>query len=645
MAQSSNHGASATGDLQLVPVSEADDLAQQLQVHAGTDFHKQISLLRAVGRQEAKEQRAIEKKEEQNFREHVEAGKDGLYDVDFQELRNDFADIRTFKSGPILDVHIHRDACSFVQQRASVMAKESKDCTKSCEKMWAVEHELITSASVPAQAHIPTSAKATFCSKYGGGRCLCKGEGYVARLGAHRLGDAICRRSPEESKLRALLKAAWIVLEIAGRWFHIGLQYYRPRRPTLLEMELVAENVWGCRHIRPLYDGAGNAKPITAYKLFRQLDLREGLEVRWYKLVTFDRALPNWRPDRLLLIKPLNEFIDIQPSVVFWSGEAVELEVDAEKRRKAALAAASAREREKQSGIPNEKKPRKSRAPTRKNSQHEAAKARRAQCAEQQLLPLPAPPLESGTKHRDDDDIFAAASHSSDEEVTDGPAHNFWSDDSDIETLLVNLARETKGANSKAGASGASGGVEPDWLHEIDFCEEDVFGPEELPSFEVRQAPDPGESDGLSHSDPFSGYSVSDAEPVGPADGDDLFATPTPTPPKSRPVRRRAARGPGGTWTDDRSREQPNGCVCRRYEPIGETPFWHGELPEGICDSAGHRTRRRGYRTGLRTEAQALANVEAWLHIHSEGGPEGETEIDANDSAESSSTSSESSDS
>ena len=132
---------------------------------------------------------------------------------------------------------------------------------------------------------------------------------------------------------------------------------------------------------------------------------------------------------------------------------------------------------------------------------------------------------------------------------------------------------------------------------------------------------------------------------MGPADGDDLFATPTPTPPKSRPVRRRAARGPGGTWTDDRSREQPNGCVCRRYEPIGETPFWHGELPEGICDSAGHRTRRRGYRTGLRTEAQALANVEAWLHIHSEGGPEGEPEIDANDSAESSSTSSESSDS
>ena len=345
-----------------------------------------------------------------------------------------------------------------------------------------------------------------------------------------------------------------------------------------------------------------------------------------------------------MLIKPLNEFIDIPPSAAFWSGARGELAKEEEKQRKAALAAARAREREKHNGVPKEKKPRQSGALTRKSAQQEAAKARR-QCAEHQLLPLPAPPLESGTEDQDNENLFAGPTSSDSELGADGAKHNSCSDDSDVDTLLVNLMDPKKNASSKAGASGASDGVQPDWLHdEIDFDEEEVFGPEELPSFGVRKAPEPVDDGSSSGGDRGDGASV-DLFWSDP-DGEEVPVTErsTPTPvPQSRCHGRTGVRAPRGQWTDDRSKEQPNGCACRRYAPAGETPFWYGELPAGICDSKGHRTRRRGFREGLRTEAQALALVESWLHIHSEDGAGGETPDQANETETSSEESSSSS--
>ena len=646
LAESSDHGAAAAGDLQIVPFSGAEGYEHQLQVHAGQDIDKQISLLRAVSRQEAKERRAAELKEESALRKHMAETKDCLYDVDFKELQNEFAVVRTFRSGPILDVHVHRDACSFVQQRASAMAhgsKESKAAVKSCVKLWATEHELLTSAASPPQDTVPISAKISFCCKHGAGSCLCKGRGYVARLGAHRVGEAICRRSPKSSKLRALLKSAWIVVEVANRWFHIGLQYFRPRRPTFLELELLPGEVWGCRHVRPLYDSAGLAKPMTAYAVFRQLDLRESLEMHLYKLVTFDRALPSWRPDRLLLVKPLDEFIEGLHSVAFWRGQAAELAADEEKRRKAALAAARARERGKQSGAPKEKRPRTANTPAR-SEQHEAVKARRAQSAEHQalLLPLPAPPTDSGTERLSDDDLFGEESDI--EDLGAGRRAVLDSSDSDLDVLLSTLKEGAEGATSKAGKAGAkTGTVGPDWLDELD--EEEVFGPEELPSFKVRKRPDPGDSpsgSSISYT-PTDGPSETEAGDEGDSATEGDRAKPTP---ESRGRAPRARGGPRGKWTHNRDNEQPNGCVCRKYEPAGETPYWYGELPEGIVDSKGLHTRKQGFRDGLRSEATALAIVEAWLHIHSEGAAdptEAEAQSDDDESDGSSSSGSTSS--
>ncbi len=114
-------------------------------------------------------------------------------------------------------------------------------------------------------------------------------------------------------------------------------------------MELLEGEVWGCRVLRPLYKPHGSRKlavPITALKSFWDLDLTSTLEVSFWKLVVFDRSLPNWRPDRLLLIKPLGEFLDNAEPVVFWNGEAAELAAAEEKKCLQAAAAARPRAQE-----------------------------------------------------------------------------------------------------------------------------------------------------------------------------------------------------------------------------------------------------------------------------------------------------------
>ena len=319
-----------TAGLQMVPLSEAeaDDMSRQLATHAGQGLQDQASMLRALSRLRAKDQRNSEEKEEADLREHLQSGKDDLCDLDLSALGDEYSSVRTLRSGSILDVFVHRDACSFVKQKAAQMAKKSGSAVDACQRLWNQEHCLITDAEAPAQDSVPASAKLSHCCRCGGGRCICKGKGLICRLAAENLGKAICKRSPKNSKFRKMLKAGWVVVSIAHRWYHVGLQYWRPQRPTLLTMELLEGEVWGCRVLRPLYKPHGSRKlavPITALKSFWDLDLTSTLEVSFWKLVVFDRSLPNWRPDRLLLIKPLGEFLDNAEPVVFWNGEAAEL--------------------------------------------------------------------------------------------------------------------------------------------------------------------------------------------------------------------------------------------------------------------------------------------------------------------------------
>jgi len=72
----------------------------------------------------------------------------------------------------------------------------------------------------------------------------------------------------------------------------------------------------------------------------------------------------------------------------------------------------------------------------------------------------------------------------------------------------------------------------------------------------------------------------------------------------------------------DRGEHVPDKCSMRLYDGGGKPPYRLGILPPGVVDPAGHHTRRRAFREGLRSEAAAIDQVELWLNVH------GETAID-----------------
>ncbi len=99
-------------------------------------------------------------------------------------------------------------------------------------------------------------------------------------------------------------------------------------------------------------------------------------------------------------------------------------------------------------------------------------------------------------------------------------------------------------------------------------------------------------------------------EDVGPVEPQDVGA--------ARHARRESASA--RTPALDEIRDVPPGCSLRKYESKTDgPPFWVATLPIGMSDSKGHHTRRRAFRTGLRSEAQAIAQCEAWLSIVTEG--------------------------
>ena len=98
------------------------------------------------------------------------------------------------------------------------------------------------------------------------------------------------------------------------------MMYFRPRRPTLLKVTLLPDIVWGRQCVQPVYLPNGTAATVTAFQAMRELDLSGSLEVRFFKIVAYNRILPGWKPDKLLPIAAMNDFIETIGPVEFWKG-------------------------------------------------------------------------------------------------------------------------------------------------------------------------------------------------------------------------------------------------------------------------------------------------------------------------------------
>ena len=271
--------------------------------------------------------------------------------------------------------------------------------------------------------------------------------------------------------------------------------------------------------------------------------------------------------------------------------------------------------------------------------QHEAVKAARA-AAPAELLALPAPPSEPQIQQENDADGLHFETSSSDD-LFDGHSNILgkMSDDSGLDQLLVSLKKDKQSDKGKASGVGAPD-VDNDLLAFLDADNSDDG--DHVPCFKVSK-PHGGDGDGddspvytPTSADDSDGDKASGLDRKGSSDSDDNAKNvPSAAAPASK-----HSRLPRIPATLDRSTEQPAGCICRQYYPAGAPPYWYGVLPEGVTDTKGRHTRRRAFKPGLRTKAEALAEVETWLHVHGEGSLETEDTSDDDSTPSSSSSSS-----
>ena len=132
---------------------------------------------------------------------------------------------------------------------------------------------MITEGQAGPARKVPESSKASACYRNGGGFCICKGNGVLLRLAAAALGRCLCVKATKGTIFRRLLKGAWIVMRVGDLFWNIGLQYFRPRRPTFVRMTLRPEVVWNESVVDPIYRENGDALAHNVFAALTPLDL------------------------------------------------------------------------------------------------------------------------------------------------------------------------------------------------------------------------------------------------------------------------------------------------------------------------------------------------------------------------------------
>ena len=81
------------------------------------------------------------------------------------DFSDENASVRAYMTGDILDVHVHRDAASFVKDRVAGMVQQSKSAVARCAAIWTKEHAMISNTTALEIGEVPASAKAAFSAR------------------------------------------------------------------------------------------------------------------------------------------------------------------------------------------------------------------------------------------------------------------------------------------------------------------------------------------------------------------------------------------------------------------------------------------------------------------------------------------------
>ncbi len=69
-------------------------------------------------------------------------------------------------------------------------------------------------------------------------------------------------------------------LQPGESWLHVGIHYFRPRRPTFIKLDLLPDRVWQHRVVKPRYQANGDVVCLTVYQAMLAQNL-DAIYVMW----------------------------------------------------------------------------------------------------------------------------------------------------------------------------------------------------------------------------------------------------------------------------------------------------------------------------------------------------------------------------
>ena len=292
----------------------------QFIVQNGGQLRDQLQAIRNMGRELAMRATAAQRKIDEDLRTRVTSLQPA-----FSSLHRFLSQCVGVRAIPLNDVSLSvRPQMSVATEshaRITALNKKMKGTmslplkASALDKHWIAEHKMSTDDGCPDLPAIPPGYRPTYCWSHGGGTCVCSGVGHRRRLAKAALSSELTKLTqPKNSQLRQDLKAGKFVIHLDGFWLHIAIMYLNPRRPTFVQMELMADRIGGRRVVRPKLDESGRLKCLTDIEAMSLLDLTKPLDVEFFKFVVLKKSLSEFCGiDRLLL-----EHIDGMPESVRW---------------------------------------------------------------------------------------------------------------------------------------------------------------------------------------------------------------------------------------------------------------------------------------------------------------------------------------
>ena len=178
------------------------------------------------------------------------------------------------------------------------------------------------------------------CFSRGVGLCLCCDSGIITNLAQRRFAAALCALCPPKSKLRALLTDAFIIAYLPEDriWIHIALMYYKPRRPTFIELYDDGASKWGRLRLNVRFKPTGEMNVMLDGRFFATFPLLAKKTLQIFQLCSLQRVVGDFTPSNNLLVEKIDSSLLTArgDSMEWWPGlPSILADIDAEKRRKA----------------------------------------------------------------------------------------------------------------------------------------------------------------------------------------------------------------------------------------------------------------------------------------------------------------------